>query len=210
MDSLTDVIRIVIADDHSMFRECLRTLLEAEPGFVVAGEAADGQQAIERTVAVGPDVVLLDLSMPRVSGLDALDEIARRCPRVRPVLVTGSIERRQVVDALKRGARGIFLKDTASQLLYRCVREVAMGGYWVEHGTVPDLVHAIRRLDTTGGPSPADRLTPRERQIVGAIAEGATNEDVGREFNLRLQTVKNHLSSIFDKLGVSNRLELAL
>ncbi len=209
MDSNQPRIRVLIVDDHPLFREGLRMLLEAEQGFEVVGEAGDGHQAVEVTARLEPDIVLLDVSMPRLTGLDALAHIGRQCPRVRIVLLTATIERRQMVDALKLGARGVILKEAASLMLYRCLRDVMAGGLWVEHGVVEDLVQALREPDA-GGPAPMAQLTVRERQIVSAIVEGATNEDIATQFGMRRQTVKNHLSSIFDKCGVSSRLELAL
>jgi two-component system, NarL family, nitrate/nitrite response regulator NarL len=204
-------IRVVLADDHLLFREGVRHLLEAEPGFIVVGEAGDAEQAVKETVLRQPDVLLLDVSMPRLSGLDVLATISRECPTVRTILLTAQIGSRQIVDALEDGARGVVLKDMASQLLYKCIRDVMSGRYWVGHGAVRDLVQALRDLRSAGvaGP-PMTRLTARERQILAAITDGATNEDIARQLGLHTQTVKNHLTHLFDKLGVSNRLELAL
>lgn len=213
MNTKPSPIRIVIADDHPLFREGLRMLLDAEPGFHVIGEAGDGEQAVELALLLKPDILLLDVSMPRLSGFDALSRISRECQSVRTILLTATIERGHMVDALKLGARGVILKDAASQLLYRCLRDVMAGGFWIEHGVVGELVRAIRQLDQAAAadtPAPMTQLTCRERQIVMAVTEGASNDDIAQRFGMQRQTVKNHLSSIFDKCGVSSRLELAL
>ncbi len=205
-------IRIVIADDHPLVREGLRRLFEAEPEFVVAGEAADGIEAIERTRELKPDVLLLDIAMPRMNGLEALQELADTSADVRTILLTATIEPGETVTALRLGARGIVLKESLTQMLYKCIRAVMAGELWVGHERIVDLMRSIEKNRPASGQekSPASRLTARELEIVGAIVEGAANKDVGSQFDLSEQTVKNHLSRIFDKLGVTNRLELAL
>jgi two-component system, NarL family, nitrate/nitrite response regulator NarL len=205
-------IRIVIADDHPLVRDGLRKLLELQPGFAVVGEAADGQEAIQRVKSLKADVLLLDLAMPRKNGLDVLKELADTDDPVKTILLTAAIEREETVQALRLGARAVVLKEAATQMLYKCVRSVMNGELWVGHERIDDLMQTIRRMDraSTREGSPASRLTERELQVIAAILEGATNKDIGKTFGLSEQTVKNHLSNIFDKLGVSNRLELAL
>jgi DNA-binding NarL/FixJ family response regulator len=205
-------IRIVIADDHPLVRDGLRKLLELQPGFAVVGEAADGFEAVQLTKQLRPDVLLLDLSMPRMNGIDVLKELADTAAQVRTVLLTGAIEREETVEVLRLGARGVVLKESPTELLYRCIRAVMKGEFWVGRERINDLMQSLRRIEQVPAraASPASRLTPREVQVIAAIIEGATNKDIGKKFGLSEQTVKNHLSNIFDKLGVSNRLELAL
>jgi len=212
MGSTKDTVRIVIADDHAIFRDGLRRLLEAEPGFTVVGEAANGHEAVQRVAELKPDILLLDLAMPKAGGIDALQELLERRLDVRSVLLTAAIDRAETVKALQLGVRGVVLKDAATQLLYRCLRAVMTGEYWVGHERVLDIVERLREVGRpqTAEPAPVTMLTRRELQIVAAIAEGASNKDIGQQFNLSEQTIKNHLSHIFDKVGVSNRLELAL
>lgn len=202
-------IRIVVADDHPIFREGLRRLLEAEPRFEVVGQARDGLEAVRHVESLRPDVLLLDLAMPGSGGVEALQEIAERRLPVKVVLLTAAIDTADSVRVLQLGARGVIMKECATHLLYKCLDTVTGGGYWVGHERVNDIVQHLR---AGGGraPAPATMLTKRELQIVSAILDGATNRDIGRQFNLSEQTVKNHLSHIFDKVGVSNRLELAL
>jgi len=203
-------IRIVIADDHPIFRDGLRRLLESEPNLQVVGEAADGGEAVLLSQQVHPDILLLDLAMPRVPGLETLRELAVAGSPVRTILLAASVERPQMVEALQLGARGIVLKESATQVLLKSIEAVMDGSYWVGRAAVPDL----KELVLSDGPAeqPADRygLTPRERQMVEAIVEGLSNREIAQRFAVREDTVKHHLTSIFSKLGVSTRLELAL
>jgi len=203
-------IRILIADDHPLFTEGLRILLEADDGFTIEGTAGNGDETIEMCLRLRPDVVLLDVAMPRLSGVQTLRRLNRECPDVRAIMLTANINRQQVVDAVRCGARGIVLKECASAVLCHAIREVAAGGYWIGGGEVGALVAAIR--GRAAGPTPPTSLplTPLDREIVAAVAEGATNDEISRQFGLQRQTVKNHLTLIYDKLGVTNRLELAM
>jgi len=205
-------IRVVIADDHPIFRDGLRRLLNAEPGFEVVGEAGDGREAVAKAASLRPDVLLLDLAMPNGNGLQALQDLVELRLPVKPVLLTAAIDSADTVKALRLGARGVILKESATQLLFKCLHSVMNGEFWVGHERVQDIVEQLRRSEDDGarGLTPAGRLTRRELQIVAAIVEGSSNKDIGQQFGLSQQTVKNHLSHIFDKLGVSNRLELAL
>jgi DNA-binding NarL/FixJ family response regulator len=205
-------IRIVIADDHPLVRDGLRRLLDMQPGFTVVGEAADGLDALCQATSLRPDVLLLDLAMPRMNGLQVLKEMGETADQVRTVLLTAAIEREETVQALRLGARGVVVKETATQLLYKCIRTVMDGQYWVGNERIDDLLKTMREIERgpARGVTPASRLTPRELSVIGAIVDGASNKDIAAAFGLSEQTVKNHLSNIFDKLGVSNRLELAL
>jgi DNA-binding NarL/FixJ family response regulator len=212
MNDTETKIRIAIADDHPLVRDGLRRLFELQPEFMVVGEAADGLEALQQARDLRPDVLLLDLTMPRLNGLEVLKEMGETTEHVRTVLLTASIEREETVQALRLGARGVVLKESATQLLYKCIRAVMKGQYWVGHERIDDLLKSMREIER--GPSrdvtPASRLTPRELSVVRAIVDGASNKDVASAFGLSEQTVKNHVSNIFDKLGVSSRLELAL
>jgi two-component system, NarL family, nitrate/nitrite response regulator NarL len=213
MPERNGTIRIVIADDHPIFRDGLRRLLDADPRFEVIGEAGDGQEAVQQVAKLRPDILLLDLAMPRTNGLQALQDLIDLGFPVRPVLLTAAIEPAESIKALQLGARGVILKESATQLLYKCLLSVMSGEYWVGHERVHDIVQHLRSAEReadAAAPTPAMMLTRRELQIVAAIVEGASNKDIGQQFNLSEQTVKNHLSHIFDKVGVSNRLELAL
>jgi DNA-binding NarL/FixJ family response regulator len=213
MDKNPGPIRILIADDHPIFRDGLRKLLEAEPGFKVVGEATDGAEAVRMVQEVKPDILLLDLAMPRMPGLEALRELMASSTFVRAILLTASIEKRQIVEALQLGARGVVLKESATELLLKSIRSVMAGQFWVGRESVVNLFKTLRELGGAPGeeaPQKKFGLTPRELEIISTIVTGYTNKDIAQKFSISEQTVKHHLTNIYDKLGVSTRLELAL
>lgn len=207
-----EAIRILIADDHPIVRDGLRRLLETEPDFSVVGQAADGREAVKLVRELTPDILLLDLSMPRLPGLEVLRELSESAAAVRTILLAAAIEKEQIIEALQMGARGVVLKESATQLLFKSIRTVMAGQYWVGREKVSDLVAALRGLVASGGEKPDKNfgLTRRELEIVSTIVAGYTNRDIAQKFSLSEDTVKHHLTHIFDKLGVSSRLELAM
>jgi len=212
MDKSPETVRILLADDHPILRHGLRKLLEVEPDLRVIGEAGDGIEAVKGVHRLKPDLLLLDLNMPRQTGLEALREIGPSTTRT--VVLAAAIEKAEVAQAIQLGARGVVLKESATELLLRCIRAVMRGQYWVGREVVFSLIEALRDLLPTNGDSQNGQanfgLTPREMEVITAVVNGYTNKDIAQSFSLSIQTVKHHLTSIFDKLGVSNRLELAL
>jgi len=208
-------IRIVIADDHPIFRDGLRRLFEAEGDFKVLGEADDGAEAVKLARQLEPDILLLDLAMPRHPGLEALRELSMPASSspVRIILLTAAAEKSQIVEALQLGARGVVLKDAATQILFKAIQAVMAGEYWVGRESVSNLVQYLRTLmQSTHDEARQKRfgLTPRELEIVSAVVAGYSNKEIAAYFKISEDTVKHHLSNVFDKLGVSTRLELAL
>lgn len=205
-------IRIVIADDHPVVRIGVRNMLTSDDQFEVAGEAGDGDEAITQTLELLPDILLLDLAMPRLPGLEAMRAIMSGSPTVKIILLTSQITTQQVIEALQIGARGIVLKDALTDHLTEAILSVASGDYWIGGKRVVNLVGALHDLMQKAA-TPERKtfgLTPREMEVVGCIVEGCSNRDIAKQFTLSEETVKRHLSNIFDKTGVSTRLELAM
>lgn len=205
-------IRILIADDHPLFRDGLRRLLQAEPGFEVVGEAADGEGLAELARETRPDIILLDLSMPKRDGMEVLRELSVTRSSARTLLLTASINKPQIVQALRLGAYGVIMKESTTQKLFESIHCVMAGQYWVGRESVSDLVDALRSVSPpeSGGKVRDFGLTAREMEIVTLVVAGYSNPDIAQRCAISEQTVKHHISNIFDKLGVSNRLELAL
>jgi two-component system, NarL family, nitrate/nitrite response regulator NarL len=206
------LVRIGIADDHPIFRDGLRRLLDIEPGLTVVGEAANAEQASTLAFTHTPDVLLLDLAMPRVSGLEALRTTPELSRVTRVIVLTAAIEKADMVKALMLGARGVVLKESATAVLIEAIRTVVSGGYWVGREAVSDIVAALQDLQAGIGPRPTRDfgLTDRELEIVALIVHAAGNKEIAERLSISGKTVKNHLTNIFDKLGVSGRLELAM
>ncbi len=205
-------IRILLADDHPVVRIGVRNMLRAEGHFDVVGEASDGDEAITQTLELLPDILLLDLSMPRMPGLEAMRAIMSGSPRVKILLLTATISTQQVIEALQIGARGIVTKDALIDQLTNAIDAVMQGDYWINGQRVVNLVGALHELMQKAAVPERKTygLTPRELEVVGCIVEGCSNRDIAKQFSISEETVKRHLSNIFDKTGVSTRLELAL
>jgi DNA-binding NarL/FixJ family response regulator len=208
-------VRLVIADDHPIFRDGLRRLLEAEPYHKVIGEASDGDEAVQVARQLNPDILLLDLRHPGIPGLEVVRELntpANPTP-VRVILLTAAIEKSQIVEALLLGARGIVLKESATGVLFKAIQTVMAGEYWVHREQVSDLLQYLRTLMHSTHDKARQKkfgLTPREVEIVSAVVAGYQNKEIAEYFKISENTVKHRLANIFDKLGVSTRLELAL
>jgi DNA-binding NarL/FixJ family response regulator len=200
----TQPIRIVIADDHAIFRDGLRRLLATQEDFRVIGEASDGKEAIAMATDLRPDVLLLDLAMPRVPGMEVLRELAHQEIAVRTILLTAAIQPFAVTSALQLGARGIVLKASPPEMLLKSIRSVCEGQFWV--GSEPVTTFARTGQASSGGFG----LTSREIEIISAIKEGSSNREIASKLAISEETVKRHLSNIYAKLGVSSRLELAV
>ena len=205
-------VRIVIADDHTIFRDGLRRLLESEPELEVVGEAADGAEAVSQTQQLAPDVLLLDLAMPRVPGMETLRELSTNGlgQHTKIIVLTAAVERIQIVQALQLGARGVVMKEAATQLLMKAIRTVMLGEYWIGREAVGDIVEFMRMTASGEKPTRNYGLTKREMDILTTIVAGLSNKEIARKFALSEDTVKHHLTNIFDKVGVASRLELAL
>ena len=200
-------IRIVVADGHPLFTLGVRALLAREPGFEVVGDADDGEDALAVLQRHRPDVLLLDLALSGINGLEVLRRMVAMDLPTRTVIITAAIDRADMRTALMRGAQGVLLKHLASDLLVKCIRQIMNGEYWIGRDCVGDLIDAMRNPSAR---EESSVLSQRERDIVSAVIKGASNKDIAWQLGLGEQTVKNHLRRIFAKLRVANRVELAV
>jgi NarL family two-component system response regulator LiaR len=201
------VIRVLIADDHAVVRQGLRTFLDLQPDVEVAGEAADGEEAVEAARRLSPDVVLLDLAMPRLDGVAALPRLREAAPAARVIVLTSFGEDDRVFAALRAGAAGFLLKDVEPGELVRGIRTAHAGqaplSPAVAARVVEELAHPGRRA---GG----DELTPRELEVLRLIAGGRSNKRIALELGVAEKTVKTHVSHVLAKLGLADRTQAAL
>ena len=205
-------IRILIADRQEMFREVLRRLLESEPDFEIVDDTDDGEQLVKLVANLQPDILLLDLKLRKLSGIEALHEVAGLKTEVRPILLIDQIDNTEIVQALLWGACGIVRKSEPSHLLFKSIRNVAAGEFWVSHGGISELVQNLRLLTAMvekHARIQAGTLSRQQQQIVEAIAAGCSNREIAEELSVSERTVKYHLTRIFEKLGVSGRMQLA-
>ncbi len=200
-------LRVLIADDHPLFRKGMRALLTATPGTEVVGEATTGQEAIELAAALQPDVILMDLQMPGINGIEATRQILHTSPHIRILVVTLFEDDASIFTALRAGARGYILKDAQEEEMLRAIRAVGSG----EAIFSPAI--ATRLMDFFAAPRPSapkeifPTLTEREREILQLIARGRTNNDIAKELALSSKTVGNYVSNIFSKLQVADRAQ---
>jgi DNA-binding NarL/FixJ family response regulator len=212
-------IRIVVADDHPIFRDGLCKLLALEEDFEVVAQASDGRQVLDVLQQLEPDILLLDLKMPGLDGLSTLQRLQGSKNKTRVIVLTASDDKNEFVHAMKLGTSGIVLKQTATELLIKSIRKVHAGEIWLDSHTTAEVIRRFVSADETpvsAPPQAAPRererspLSQREREIVALVAQGFKNKEMAEKMFISEQTVKNHLHNIFDKLGVSDRLELAL
>ena len=212
LDEDSQATDILIADDHRILRDGLRLLFEAEPDFRVVGEAGDGEEAVRLVRDIEPEILLLELHMWRRPGLEVLRELPT-FSSVRTILLTAEADTAEIVEAIQLGARGIVLKQSGSDVLFECIRSVMAGRYWIGRERVSEIVQVLHRLlprPTNGSAGSSFGLTPREREVIAAVVAGYTNKEIAQKFSISQHTVKHHVTSVFDKLGVCNRLELVL
>jgi two-component system, NarL family, nitrate/nitrite response regulator NarL len=203
-------IRILIADDHAIFREGLRKLLDSAADISIVGEACNGTECVRMVTKLKPDILLLDLRMPEKDGLSVLEEVNLESIPTRVIVVTAAEDDRDVVRAMRLGARGVVLKQSASDLLLKSIRKVYDGEIWLDNRMTAEVINAFKKSAEAGQRREKPLLSEREREIVQLVAQGFRNREIGEKLFISEQTVKNHLHNIFDKLGVSDRLELAL
>ena len=204
---MADPIRVLVVDDHAVVREGLRAFLELQDGIEVVAEAADGQAAVETAARAHPDVVLMDLVMPRVDGIAAMRVLRETAPKARVIVLTSFLDDDKLLPALRLGAAGYLLKNARPEEVARAVRAAHAGE------TLLDPVVAARLVETLaadGGEEPLDRLTPREREVLVLLGRGFPNKLIARELGVAEKTVKTHVGHVLAKLGVTDRTQAAV
>ena len=206
-----NTFRVVVADDHPVVRIGVRNILVAVPEFQIVGECSDGEAALHLVLTNTPDLLLLDLAMPTMSGIEVLRALRLSQATVKTLVLAATVDRRQTLDILQLGAHGILLKDAVAERLATACLAVMSGRYWLGDQTVTDIVQAMADPGGLQLPDPnGTSLTARQLQVVKAVVEGRANKGIAEKLTISEETVKRHLTIIFDKTGMSSRLELAM
>jgi NarL family two-component system response regulator LiaR len=202
---MAEPIRVLVVDDHAVVREGLRSFLELQDGIEIAGEAEDGQEAVAAAERLEPDVVLMDLVMPKLDGLGAMRALRERLPHVRVIVLTSFLDEDKLLPALRAGAAGYLLKNAQPKEVARAVRAAHAGE------AVLDPVVAAQLVETlSAGEDPLDTLTPREREVLELIGRGFANKRIALELDVSEKTVKTHVGHVMAKLGVTDRTQAAV
>jgi two-component system, NarL family, response regulator LiaR len=205
---MADPIRVLVVDDHAIVREGLRWLMATEPGIDLIGEAADGVEAVAKAEELHPDVILMDLVMPRKGGIEAIDEIKARDPAARILVLTSFAEDEQVFPAIRAGALGYLLKDTSPQALLRAIRDVHSGTPSMHPIVARKLIQELQRPPDL--PPTAEPLTEREVDVLRLVARGLSNDEIAARLVISERTARTHVSNILSKLHLANRTQAAL
>jgi NarL family two-component system response regulator LiaR len=201
------MIRVLVADDHAVVRQGLRTFLELQEDIEVVADVADGREALAAVAEHEPDVVLMDLVMPEVDGVEAIRRIVSERPTIRVIALTSFLDDDKLFPAVRAGAAGYLLKDVEPSELVRAIRTVHAGEGLLHPAVAARLMDEVA---AAGAHEAADKLTPREREVVGLIARGLSNKRIALELGISEKTVKTHVSSILGKLGLTDRTQVAL
>jgi NarL family two-component system response regulator LiaR len=204
---MAEPIRVLIVDDHAVVREGLRAFLQTQEGMNVAGEAADGNEALEAATRLRPDVILMDLVMPELDGVTAMRTLRERVPDARVIVLTSFLDEDKLLPALRAGAAGYLLKNAEPKELARAVRAAHAGEALLDPVVAARLVET---LAADGERDPIDRLTPREREVLVLIGRGFPNKRIARELGVTEKTVKTHVGHVLAKLGVTDRTQAAV
>jgi DNA-binding NarL/FixJ family response regulator len=204
---VAETIRVLLVDDHAVVREGLRTFLQLQDGIEIVGEAGDGEEAVREAERLHPDVILMDLVMPKLDGVGAMRELRRRLPGSRVIVLTSFAQDDRLLPAIQAGAAGYLLKNVEPAELARAVREAHAGGTLLDPTVASRLVEAIAQRP---GEEPRERLTAREREVLALIALGHSNKRIAIELGIAEKTVKTHVGHLLAKLGVPDRTGAAL
>ncbi len=203
-----DAIKILIVDDHEVVRDGLVTMFGRQTDFLVAGQAVNGQEAVEKARELKPDVILMDLRMPELNGVGAMNQIREQDQDVKFIVLTTYDTDEYIFDAIEAGARGYLLKDTSREELFNAVRAVHRGESQIEPGVTTKVLTRLAQLSRqSSGPSPSEILSDREIEVLQLIANGSANKQIAADLSISESTVKTHVANIFQKLDVGHRTE---
>jgi len=205
---MTEQINILIVDDHAVVRTGISAWIASEPDLFLSGEAADGEEAIAKALELQPDVILMDLILPKKDGIDAIKEIIQGNPEARILVITSFSEKDNAIQAIKAGAMGFMMKDTSPESMLQAIREVHQGNPWLSAEITRMLIHEdIRAAETI---SPVEKLTDREMDVLRLIAQGLPDKDIANQLTISKATVRYHVTNILTKLRLENRTQAAL
>jgi NarL family two-component system response regulator LiaR len=204
---MSDAIRVLIVDDHEVVREGLRNFLELQEGMEIAGEARDGDEGVALATELRPDVVLMDLVMPKVDGVEAMRALRERVPGTRVIVLTSFLDDEHLLPAMRAGAAGYLLKNVQPQELARAIRAADAGEALIDPAVAARLVEALAEREQDDG---YERLTPREREVLALIGRGFSNKRIALELGVAEKTAKAHVSNLLGKLGLADRTQAAL
>lgn len=205
---MTEQINILIVDDHAVVRTGISAWIASEPDLFLSGEAADGEEAVAKAVELQPDVILMDLIMPKKDGIEAIQDIIRGNPEARILVITSFSEKDRAIQAIKAGAMGFMMKDTSPESMLQAIREVHLGNPWLSAEITRMLIHEdIRAREAT---SSVEKLTAREIDVLQLIAQGLSDKDIAKQLSVSKATVRYHVTNILTKLHLDNRTQAAL
>lgn len=209
---MSQPVRVLLVDDHALFRSGVKALLSRQEGIQVVGEAADALEGVKRAASLQPDVILLDLNMPGITGREAVKILSEEVPAAQVIMLTVSEDAEDLMDCLKAGARGYLLKNIETDFLVDSIRRAARGEAVMSVQMTAKLVAGVKSLARGEGQAAAlkESLSPREREILGLLAKGASNKEMARELNLAESTIKIHVQNILRKLNLSSRVQAAV
>ena len=205
---MTEQINILIVDDHAVVRTGISAWIASEPDLFLGGEAADGEEAVAKAVELQPDVILMDLIMPKKDGIEAIQDIIRGNPEARILVITSFSEKDKAIQAIKAGAMGFMMKDTSPESMLQAIREVHQGNPWLSAEITRMLIHEDIR--TREAISPVEKLTAREMDVLQLIAQGLSDKDIAQQLSVSKATVRYHVTNILTKLHLDNRTQAAL